>query len=338
MRNRPALLTIPIDSPPMPDLPFDDLPFQQQRPLSRRVLVTGANGLLGQTLTQHLHASSDYDVLATARDEAPRFDGDDIDYRPMDVTAPDAVTSVFEDFDPEVVVNCAAMSDVGTCDENRNDAWATNARAVKRLAKHCKTARARLVQVSTDFVFNGKRGPYDENGRPDPVNYYGRTKLAGENAIRSVGLSDWTIVRTVLLYGTAQQLSRSNVVLWMIEELSKGNTIHVVNDQWRTPTYVPDLADGIERVIDRDKDGIFHLSGREMVTIHELAETVADVFGFSPEPIDPVPSEYFDDPVDRPAKTGFIILKAETELNYDPHSLDEGLRALGRDLGVVHDS
>ncbi len=319
----------------MPDLPLDELPFQQQRPLSRRVLVTGANGLLGQTLSQHLGASSDYDVLATARDDAPRFDASDCEYTPMDVTAPDAVTAVFEDFDPDVVVNCAAMSDVSACDENRNEAWATNARAVKRLAKHCVDARARLVQLSTDFVFNGKRGPYDENARPDPVNYYGRTKLAAENAIREVGLSDWTIVRTVLLYGTAQQLSRSNVVLWMIDELSKGNTIHVVNDQWRTPTYVPDLADGIERVIDRDANGIFHVSGRDMVTIHELAETVADVFGFSSEPIDPVSSDYFDDPVDRPSKTGFIVLKAETELGYDPHSLEDGLRALGHELGVA---
>ena len=318
----------------MPDLPFDELPFNRDRPLSDRVLVTGANGLLGQALVDRMAASSDLDVLATARDDAPRFAPSTCDYRPMDVTAPDAVEAVFADVDPDVVVNCAAVSDVTACEEDRNRAWAVNARAVKRLAKHCADRRARLVQVSTDFVFNGKRGPYDESARPDPVNYYGRTKLAGENALREVGLSDWALVRTVLLYGTGQSLSRSNVVQWMIDRLSAGEPIHVVTDQWRTPTYVHDLADGLARVVERDKTGIYHISGRELVTIHELAETVADVFGFDDALIDPVESDYFDDAVERPPRTGFIILKAETELGYDPHPLEEGLRAMGRALGV----
>jgi len=316
----------------MPELPFDDLPFQQG-PLPDRVLITGANGLLGQALVARLTGADHLDIWATARDDAPHFDASLCDYRPMDVTAPDAVERVFDTVDPDVVVNCAAVSDVAACEEDRNRAWAVNARAVKRLAKQCTARRARLVQVSTDFVFNGKRGPYDETARPDPVNYYGRTKLAAENALREVGLSDWAVARTVLLYGTGRELSRSNVVLWMVDRLSQGESISVVTDQWRTPTYVPDLADGIARIIDREKTGIYHLSGREMVTIHELAETVAEVFGFDDALIEPVPSDHFDDAVERPRKTGFIILKAETELGYDPHSLDEGLRAVARSLG-----
>lgn len=319
----------------MPDLPIDPLPGEPTRPLPTRVLITGANGLLGQAVVKHLRPSPDYEVLATARDDRPRVTSTPCEYTPMDVTAPDAVTTVFEQYDPDVVVNCAAISDVKTCADDRNEAWAVNARAVKRLAKRCDEVGARLIQVSTDFVFDGENGPYDETARPNPVNYYGRTKLGGENALREVGLSDWTIVRTVLLYGTAENLSRSNVVLWMIDELSKGKTIQVVDDQWRTPTYVADLATGIETIIDREKDGIYHVSGRELVTIHDLAETVAKVFGFSSEPIEPVASDYFDEVVTRPPKTGFIILKAETELGYDPHSLEDGLRALGRELGLV---
>lgn len=315
----------------MPDFP-DHFPFSRS-PLPPSVLVTGANGLLGQALVERL-MDEEVTVTATARDDTLRADAD-CDYRPMDVTAPDAVTAAFEAVEPDVVVNCAAMSDVAACDEDRNRAWATNARAVKRLAKHCNERRAHLIQVSTDFVFNGKRGPYDEEARPDPVNYYGRTKLAAENALREVGVPDWTLVRTVLLYGTGTALSRSNIVQWMMEELAAGETIHVVTDQHRTPTYVPDLADGIARVIDRDATGIYHMSGREMVTIHELAETVADVFDFDPSLVDPVPSSYFDDAVERPKKTGFLILKAESELGYSPHSLEAGLRAMGRRLGLT---
>jgi len=302
--------------------------------LPTRILVTGANGLLGQALVRHLSASDDHDVIATARDDAPRFDVPG-EYLPLDITTPDDVETVLDNQNPDVVVNCAAVSDVTECDENRNRAWAVNARSVRTLAKQCRALDAHLVQVSSDFVFNGKNGPYDERARPDPVNYYGRTKLAGENVLREFDFLDWSIVRTVLLYGTAKDLTRSNVVLWMIDQLSQGEVIHVVNDQWRTPTYAPDLADGLVHLIDREKTGIFHLSGREMVTIHELAETVAEVFDFDHDLIDPVPSDYFEDAVERPSKTGFIILKAETELGYDPRSLDEGLRAVGRELGLL---
>ncbi|PSQ76097.1 MAG: dTDP-4-dehydrorhamnose reductase [Bacteroidetes bacterium QH_7_62_13] len=301
--------------------------------LRTRVLITGANGLLGQALVRRLSSTDDHDVLATARDDAPRFDVP-CDYTQLDVTTPDAVETLLTDYDPDVVVNCAAVSDVTECDEDRNRAWAVNARAVRTLAKQCRSVGARLIQLSTDFVFNGKRGPYEEDARPDPVNYYGRTKLAGENALREFDFLDWAVVRTVLLYGTAKDLSRSNVVLWMIDRLSEGKPLRVVDDQWRTPTYVRDLADGIVRLIDRDRTGIYHMSGREMITIHELARTVADVLGFDPSPIEPVSSDYFEDAVDRPPKTGFIILKAETELGYDPRPLREGLRTVGKELGV----
>lgn len=302
--------------------------------LPTRLLITGANGLLGQALLRRLSPSPDHDVLATARDETPRFDVP-CEYAPMDVTTPNEVESVVDDYSPDVIVNCAAVSDVTECDEDRNRAWAVNARSVRTLAKQCRATGTRLVQLSSDFVFDGKRGPYEEDDRPDPVNYYGRTKLAGENALREFDFLDWAIVRTVLLYGTAKDLRRSNVVLWMIDELSQDNPIQVVNDQWRTPTYVRDLADGIVRLVDREKTGIYHLSGREMVTIHELAQTVADVFGFDASLIEPVPSDYFEDAVARPPKTGFIISKAETELGYDPRLLEEGLRAVGQELGLL---
>lgn len=293
-----------------------------------RILITGANGLLGQALVRRVSQNREFDVLATARDDAPRFDGGSCGYTPLDVTQPDAVENVFEDFAPDVVINCAAMSDVAECDENRNEAWATNARAVKRLAKHCNETRARLVQVSSDFVFNGKRGPYDEDARPDPVNYYGRAKLAGENAVREAGRSNWAIVRTVLLYGTGQGLSRSNVVLWMIDELSQGNQLHIVDDQYRTPTHVDDLATGIERLVDREKTGIYHISGRDLVSIYELACTVAEVFDLDASLIEPVSSDFFEDDVDRPPRTGFIVDRAAEELDYDPRSLEDGLRDL----------
>lgn len=303
-----------------------------------RILITGANGLLGQALVRRLSQNHELDVLATSRNDTPRFEDASCGYVPLDVTQPDDVANVFEDFAPDVVVNCAAMSDVAECDEHRSEAWAVNARAVKTLAKECRTSGARLVQVSTDFVFNGERGPYDEDARPDPVNYYGRTKLAGENAVREAGRSNWAIVRTVLLYGTAQNLSRSNVVLWMIDRLEQNEPLHIVDDQYRTPTHVDDLAAGIEQLIEREKTGIYHISGRELVSIYELACSVAEVFGYDESLIEPVSSDFFEDDVERPPRTGFIILRAETELGYDPRSLEEGLRDVQTDLNTFSSS
>jgi len=300
--------------------------------LYNRVLITGANGLLGQALVHRMSRFPEYDVLATARDDEPRFEGGSCGYAPLDVTRTEDLEAIFQDFTPNVVVNCAAMSDVKACAENRTDAWAVNAEAVETLARLCRETGARLVQVSTDFVFDGQDGPYREDARPNPVNDYGRTKLAGENAVRGAGLSKWAIARTVLLYGTAQQLSRSNVVLWVLDELSRGRPIHVVDDQYRTPTYVEDLAVGIERMIHFEKTGIYHLSGRELLSVYELACRVADVFDLDASLIEPVSSDFFDDAVERPPTTGFLILKAESEIGYKPRSLPDGLLHLAHRL------
>ncbi len=300
--------------------------------LYNRVLITGANGLLGQALVHRLSRFPEYDVLATARDDAPRFTGGSCGYAPLDVTRPPDVEAIFEDFTPNVVVNCAALSDTSRCAEDPETAWAVNAEAVRTLAHCCRSIGARLVQVSSDFVFDGRDGPYAEDARPNPVNEYGRTKLAGENAVREAGPSKWAIARTVLVYGTAEAMSRSNVVLWVLNELSQNRPIHVVEDQWRTPTYVEDLAAGIERMLHFEKTGIYHLSGRELITVYDLACRVAEVFNLDASLIHPVASDFFDEAVSRPPRTGFLILKAESEIGFKPRSLREGLRHLAGEI------
>mgnify|MGYP006271720477 CR=1 FL=1 len=293
--------------------------------LYNRVLITGANGLLGQALTRRLSQLPEYDVLATARDDAARFDTGSCGYAPLDVTDPAAVEALFEDFTPNVVVNCAAMTDVDGCAAARDDCWAVNAAAVQHLAETCRRYGTRLVQVSTDFVFDGRDGPYAEDARPNPVNYYGRSKLAGENAVRASGLANWAIVRTVLVYGTGRNLGRGTIVTWLMQQLDAGEPVHIVTDQWRTPTYVHDLARGIERLLHYEKTGVYHISGRELVSVYDLATTVADVCGYNADLITPVTSAYFADAVPRPPRTGFIILKAETELGYHPTPLRDAL-------------
>lgn len=303
--------------------------------LFNRILLTGANGLVGQALVRRMGASADYSVLATGRQEEPSFDGSICDYGFLDVTHPEAVTATFQEFDPNVVINCAACPDVTACEHNREEAWTVNARAVKRIAKQCHETGAQLVQVSSAAVFNGRRGPFDENGRPDPVHYYGRTKLASENAVREAGRTNWAIVRTALPYGTGRDLSHTNPVRRMIDHLSQGSTLQVPEDRHRTPTYADDLAVGIERLIQSEKSGLYHLSGRNVVTLYKFACQVAEVFGFDASLVHPVASESLDEDVDRPSHTGLIISRAETELGYDPRSIDEALHHLKDQLDTM---
>jgi dTDP-4-dehydrorhamnose reductase len=302
--------------------------------LFQRVLITGANGLLGQELVAQMSQYPEYDVLATARDPAPRFSGGSCGYAPLDLVAYDDVRRLFQDFTPDVVINCAAMTQVDACEVQREACWKVNAEAVEHLARQCHAVGARLVQVSTDFIFDGKNGPYSEGARPEPLNFYGKSKLAAENATREAGLAKWAIARTVLVYGTAENLGRSNIVLWIIEQLSRGEPVDVVCDQWRTPTYVPDLAAGLERIVRFGKTGVFHLSGREFLSVYEFARIVARTYDLDVSLVRPTDASRFQQPAARPPRTGFIILKAETELGYKPRSIDQALRHLAPRLGL----
>ncbi|MEX0599048.1 MAG: dTDP-4-dehydrorhamnose reductase, partial [Rhodothermales bacterium] len=297
--------------------------------LYKRVLITGANGLLGQELVRLMSTYPEYDVLATARDPAPRFQDASCGYAPLDVTSVEDVRNVFEDFTPTVVVNAAAMTQVDVCETERDACWAVNAEAVEHLARQCHNVGAHLIQVSTDFVFDGEDGPYREDARPDPVNFYGKSKQAAENAARGAGLDRWSVARTVLVYGTGHDLKRSNFALWVLEKLSAGEPIHVVTDQWRTPTYAPDLASGIERIVRYGKSGVFHLSGRELMSVYQFASTIADVFDLDAGLLRRTDGSEFTQTATRPPKTGFIILKAETELGFKPRSVTQALRHLG---------
>lgn len=302
--------------------------------LYKRVLITGANGLLGQELVGLLSRYPEYDVLATARDAMARFEGGSCGYVHLDISNPQAVKEIFQDFTPTAVINCAAMTQVDDCEVERDGCWKVNAEAVEILARQCHQIGAHLVQVSTDFVFDGEDGPYREDARPNPLSFYGKSKQAGENAARGAGLEMWSVARTVLVYGTGHHLSRSNFALWVIDKLSNGESINVVTDQWRTPTYAADLASGIERIVRYGKSGIFHLSGRELLSVHGFAEIIAEVFDLDASLIHPTDSSKFTQPAPRPARSGFIILKAETELGYKPRPIRQALRHLGARLGL----
>ena len=302
--------------------------------LYRRILITGANGLLGQELVAVLSRHPDFDVLATGRNDNLFAAGSSCGYTQLDITNQKAVKDLVGDFTPDVIVNCAAMTHVDHCENEKQLCWDVNVEAVEYLARTCKQHGAKLVHISTDFVFDGEHGPYREGDRPNPVNFYGKSKLAAENAVRKAGLLNWAIVRTVLLFGTGKNMSRSNIILWIIDQLSKGQNIRIVDDQWRTPTYAPDLAMGIQKLVRYDKQGVYHLSGREFISIYDLALKVAAVFDLESSLIERANSRSFSQTAARPPITGFIILKAESEFGYRPRTIEQALAHLGARLGL----
>lgn len=298
-----------------------------------RVLITGANGLLGQALVDRLSQSDRYEILATGRDE-DSFHPSNPPYEPLDITDPSQPITVVDRFAPDVLINCAAMTQVDTCETEQQACWAVNAAAVGSLSDVCAERNIHLVHISTDFVFDGADGPYREEDTPDPVNYYGKAKLAGEHSIQNSSLDRWTIVRTVLVYGTAHELKRSNIALWITDELSSGRTVQIVEDQWRSPTYVHDLAAGIQQVIDRNAFGLFHLSGPELLSVYDFARQIARAYAFDTSLVQPTSSEALGQKARRPPRTGFVIEKARRELGFQPYSIDKALQDLGSALDL----
>ncbi len=291
-----------------------------------RVLLTGANGLVGQAVARRLGRWPGADLLATGR--AARFQGAALagGYAPLDVTDAAAVERAFQDFAPGVVVHCAGTSQVEACEADRAACWALNVDATAGLAATCRRHGARLVLLSTDFVFSGAAGPYGETDRPDPTGTYGRTKLAAENALVASRLPAHAVVRTTLVYGAPDGPAvRSDFVRWLAGELAAGRPVRVAVDQLRTPTFDDDLADGVARVVLSGKTGLFHVAGRELASPLDVARTVAGVFGLDAGLITPATTAALHPGAPRPLRGGLLILRAESELGYRPRPLAEAL-------------
>ncbi len=299
-----------------------------------RVLITGSDGLIGQALQRKLAQWREADVLATSLEPTPRFQGGSGGYVSLDVTDHKAVERVFQDFSPSAVVHLAAMSKVEACEDDKEACWRVNVDATANLARLCKYHGARLVFLSTDFIFDGAIGPYAENDYPAPINSYGRSKQAAENAIRLSGLNQWANVRTSLVFGTGDDLKRLNLTTLLVRELKAGRTFRAAFDQFRSPTYVPDLADGIQRIIRFEKEGTFHLAGRERMSVLELCKEAASTFGFDAEQIVSATTAELHPDAPRPLNVGLLILRAESELRFRPRPLLKSFRDLGQRLGL----
>ena len=297
----------------------------------KKVLITGANGLLGQKLVYGLKSRNDIELLATGMGQNRLIDQTNYSFQSLDITNETEVNQTLKQFSPHVIINCAAMTNVDACELNQKQCWDVNVNGVKHLANAVAKLGTHFIHLSTDFVFDGEDGPYNENDMPNPLHHYAKSKLESEKIVRE-NCANWSIARTIIIYGITDNMSRSNLVLWAKDEIEKGNTINVVNDQFRSPTLAEDLATGCISIMDKNAYGLFHLSGPTSYSILEMVYMVAEFYNLDKSLINPVSSQSLNQPAKRPLLTGFDISKAKKELNFNPVDFLAGIEIMDRQL------
>lgn len=293
----------------------------------KKILITGSNGLLGQKLVKQLKNHPNLELIATSRGENRVSDQSGYTYHSMDITDAADIAQVFEKFQPQVVINTAAMTNVDACESDKEGCWKLNVTAVEYLIAESEKYQSHFIHLSTDFVFDGEDGPYKEDDLPNPVSYYGESKLAAEELVKKAK-TNWAIARTIIVYGIVEDMSRSNIVLWAKSALEKKQKLTIVNDQFRSPTLAEDLAIGCILIAEKEAQGIYHLSGKDFMSIVELVRRVASFYNLDDSFIEEISSASLNQAAKRPPKTGFILDKAIKELNYDPRSFEEGMQEL----------
>ena len=285
--------------------------------------------MLGQCCVDfYSNSNNKFELLSLSIEDQPVFN--DVDYIPCDITNREQVKKIVYDFCPDYIVNAAAFTNVDKSETEREQAWKVNVKAVEYIAEAARVIDAHLIHISSDYIFNGKNGPYSENTIPNPIGYYGRTKLASENALKISG-AIYTILRTNVLYGIAPD-SRPDFVKWVVESLRNKKNIRIVIDQINNPTFIDDLVQAISKIIEFGRTGIYHIGGREFLSRFEFTNIIADYFHLDKSLVTPITTEELNQRAKRPLKSGLITLKAETELGYKPHLIPEALEEMKREL------
>jgi dTDP-4-dehydrorhamnose reductase len=304
----------------------------------QKILITGANGLLGQKLVYKLKEDSTVQLIATARGENRLLNQSGYEYCSLDISDENNVRDVLGKYMPDAIIHTAAMTNVDACELQQEECKKMNVDAVQfivsaleQLQENNPNYTPHLLHLSTDFIFDGTKGPLSEDEKPNPLSYYAWSKLEAENSVTNSKLH-WAIARTVLVYGVVDNASRSNIVLWAKSSLEQNKNINVVNDQFRTPTLAEDLADGCILISKQKAKGVYNISGPNFMHILELVTRVADFWKLDKSLITPSTSEGIKQPAKRPPVTGFIIDKAKRDLGYKPHSFEEGLALVDAQL------
>jgi len=297
----------------------------------KKILITGANGLLGQKLVSLLSTQESVHLLATARGKCRFSIPENVSYQNLDITNAEDCKSLMDEFQPEALIHAAAMTQVDACETERELCDSINITGVQNLIQAIGDRKTHFVHISTDFIYDGDDEEYFEDSKVNPLSYYGESKWSSEQLFEKVKFP-YSILRTVLVYGVLEDLSRSNIVLWAKGALEKGQEINVVDDQFRCPTLAEDLALACLQVVEQKSTGVYHVSGKDFLSILELVFEIAEYWSLDKSLINSIVTSSLNQPAKRPAKTKLNINKAIQQFNYQPKSFREGLALVDQQL------
>ncbi len=298
--------------------------------IKRRIIITGANGMLGQRLFEFYSRLNDIELLASSVEDDFVFKNQN--YIQADISNRNELKKIIYDFCPDFIINVAAYTNVDKSETDRETAWKINVKGVEYISEAARVLDSHIVHISSDYIFDGKNGPYTENDTPNPIGYYGRTKLASENVLKISGTKN-TIIRTNVLYGTAKY-SRPDFVKWVVESVRAKKEIRIVDDQFNNPTFIDDLVQAINKIVELRKEGIYNIGGSEVLSRYDFTMMIADFFNLDKSLIKKIKTEELNQPARRPLKSGLITIKAQSELGYKPHSIIQSLELMKRELGL----
>ncbi len=285
-----------------------------------KVLVTGANGLLGSKVVARAERHEVYPTHATR----PTFP----DSQRMDITNESDVKRVFSRVKPDILIHAAAETNVDKCEKEREHAKRVNADATRILAETCKRTDTMMAYVSTDYVFDGEKGRYSEEDEPNPVNYYGLTKLIGERHVTDI-CPRYALLRTSVLYGTHPE--KLNFAKWTISVLAQGKPISVVDDHYNSPTLADNFAKVILELVEKELEGIYHIAGSERISRYRFAVKIAEAFNLDSSLVQPVKmSELKAWTAKRPKDSSLCIDKIQREVETKLLGVAGGLREMRR--------
>ncbi len=290
-----------------------------------KVLITGCNGLLGQNSILCAPAGVTMfgiDIHDTAFSALP------FNYAQVNITDRAALTEYVLSCRPDAILHTAGYTHVDNAEIEKERCWRTNVDGTENLVYAAKKVEARLVYISTDYVFDGKNGPYDEEARPNPLGYYAKSKLAAENVVIASELN-YAIVRIMVLYGTGAGL-RDNFVTWLIKKLRSNQEVRIVDDQVGNTTLASELAVALWKVLKSQKTGIYNIAGDEILDRYAFALKVAEVFDLDKSLISPVKTEQLQQRAPRPLRSGLRIDKASDEFNITMSKTSDALRKFKR--------
>jgi dTDP-4-dehydrorhamnose reductase len=285
-----------------------------------RILITGASGLLGHKVVQ-LALEKGHEVYAIYKKHKISL-GIPIE---LDLTDREKLLQVIPQCKPDVIIHAAAYTNVDGCEVNRDLAWKVNVEATKHIAIASASINSHLIYVSTDYVFNGEKGFYLEDDKPNPINYYGYTKLKGEEFVQQ-NAEEWCIARPSVIYGWGPA-HKQNFATWLLVNLNQRKDVRVLTDQYISPTLNTNLAEMLVEIAERKITGILHTAGGTRVSRHEFALRLAEIFDLNKDLIKPAKIDEMQWKAQRPRDSSLNVSKALTLLNQKPQELNQALQS-----------